>query len=135
MKHSKVVQEEKENSSSWKEIEESLHELMKALCHNSRKYSNDTNASLHTLWNLSKTFLAEHPSYAICIGNRLLKQAGNHADKEIIQIILDSNINPQYSEIESLLEKLEPFGKHLWNDHECSLDEPKIKQFLNRLLE
>ena len=37
--------------------------------------------------------------------------------------------------MESLIKLLEPFGEYLWQDSENSLDSPKIKNFLEQLLE
>ena len=128
-------QEETDNTTFWNEIEESIHGLMNTLCYNSRKYSNDTSASLHTLWNLSQLYLEEHPSYAICIGNKLLNHAGRNTDKQIINTILDLDILPKDKKMESLIQLLEPFGEYLWQDSENSLESSKIKNFLEQLLE
>jgi len=128
-------QEETDNTTLWGEIEESIHVLMNTLCYNSRKYSNDTSASLHTLWNLSQSYLDEHPSYAICIGNKLLNHAGRNTDKEIINTILSLDILPEYKKMESLIQLLEPFGEYLWQDSESSLESSEIKNFLEQLLE
>ena len=130
-----AFQEKTENTTFWDEIEEHIHVLLNALCYNSRKYSNDTSASLHTLWNLSQFYLEEHPSYAICIGNKLLNHAGRNTDKDIINTILNLDILPEENDMEPLIKLLKPFGEYLWHDSETSLDSPEIKNFLEQLLE
>ena len=134
-KMSNSIKEGSTSSTSWIEIEESLLGLMSKICINSRKYSNDTSASLHTLWNLSKSYLGEHPQYAICIGNRLLNHAGKNTDQEIMQTILDIDLNFDKDEMESLVKFLQPYGEYLWHNSDYSLESTDVKKFLNPLLE
>ena len=134
-KMSNSIKEGSTSSTSWIEIEESLLGLMSIFCINSRKYSNDTSASLHTLWNLSKSYLEEHPQYAICVGNRLLNHAGKNTDQEIMQTILDIDLNFDKDEMESLVKFLQPYGEYLWHNSDYSLESTDVKKFLNPLLE
>lgn len=129
------IKQESTRPTSWIEVEESLHVLMSIFCITSRKYSNDTSASLHTLWNLSKSYLEEHPQYAICVGNRLLNHAGRNTDQEIMQTIFDIDLNSEKYEMKPLVKFLQPYGKYLWHNSDYSLESTDVKKFLDPLLE